>query len=625
MTDYNVRIQHQQDLEAFAICIRDAVCDSFPERFNSDRLRETPMRYNDFLHVSNRGQTHADGSIEVRQTESALQLAGTIVHELAHILVGLHHNHDAKWHDGAVALGLTEVSAAGQHYKPSHFRSDLLKAIEDAIAAFAKQNPQIVYPTDIPIPVPKDVGMPDCPDLREDCDFGHRIHIMQFQLDGVRWMLANPKNILYADDPGLGKTVGTILYVNATHPKNILVICPNNVKLVWRDHFQALCVHDDIKENLEVAHTSLWTFSPVTIMNYEAVRRWIPSIKTMHWDLVVFDEMHYLKTPNSKRSRNCYSIRADKAMGLTGTPIVNYIEEAFPLIHYLDPDNWYEFGQFASQYMSYGNKFGRNLQSFNARLRATIMLRRFKKDVLAELPKKRRQMVSFEVEDDVRALIEEEKKLWNTIQGQTSDYESVKMLNAMRNDSDTILDDVDWAKLIEEMKFTKKYAFERMAAIAHQIGLAKVPLAIEFITNALESKEKVVVFGHHRDVLSRISDHFKPHSVLLLGGSGNQAEATAMATSRFSNDPDCTVFVGGITLAAGYSLKGASTVIFIEEDWVPGMMTQAEDRCHGIGRGEADATSLMIHHLCFGDSLDTYKAKLTMRKQKSIDRATGKL
>lgn len=476
-----------------------------------------------------------------------------------------------------------------------------------------------------PIPLPSYIGMPDCPDLREDCDFGHKIHVMQFQLDGVRWMLANPKNILYADDPGLGKTVGATMYVNATHPKSILVICPNNVKLVWRDHFKFWCTHPEIIENMEVAHTSLWTFSPVTIMNYEATRKWIGSIKNMQWDLVIFDEMHYLKTPNSARSRACYSIKGDKAIGLTGTPIVNYIEEAFPLIHYLDPDNWYEFGAFALQYMSTGSRFGRNLQSFNAKLRATIMLRRFKKDVLAQLPKKRRQMVEFEVEEDVKKLIDEEKRLWNSMQGKTDDFESVKMLNAMRNDSDTIVDDIDWAKLIEEMKYTKRYAFEEMARIAHQIGLAKVPLAIEFITNALESKEKVVVFGHHRDVLTRIADHFKPNSVLLLGGSGNQAEATQMAAARFSNDDSCTVFVGGITLAAGYSLRGASTIIFIEEDWVPGMMTQAEDRSHGIGRGDADATSLMIHHLVFEDSLDTYKAKLTMRKQKSIDRATGKL
>src|SRR5258705_8555786 len=217
MTDYNVRLQSQQDLEKFASIIKDAVCSSFYERFGRARLEEASLKYDDFFHRSNRGEASDNGEIFVRQTESALQLAGTVVHELAHILVGVAHNHDDLWREAGVSLGLTYIVASGQNYKPDHFRVDLLKAIEDAIAQLYKTNPEIVYPTDIPIPVPAYIGMPDCPDQREDCDHGHKVHVMQFQLDGVRWMLANPKNILYADDPGLGKTVGMMLYINATH------------------------------------------------------------------------------------------------------------------------------------------------------------------------------------------------------------------------------------------------------------------------------------------------------------------------------------------------------------------------------------------------------------------------
>jgi SNF2 family DNA or RNA helicase len=620
MTDYNVRLTNPKDIEAFAEFIKDAACDAFNEPFNSARLRETPMRVNEFMHPSRLGQATAT-NIEVRMASNgALDFADTIIHELAHILVGPRHNHDPMWIKGMEALGLQWHEGLA---KPEHFRADLLEAVRQAIEMFAKAHPELVYPTDTPIPVPDYVGMPDCPEAStEDCSFGHKVHVMQFQLDGVRWMLANPRNLLYADEPGLGKTVGMMLYINAVHPESIAVICPNNVKLVWRDHFRFWCVHKDLLDDLEVAHTALWTFSPVTIMSYESVRKWQEPLRKMKPALVIFDEFHYCKTPSSQRSKACYSLTGDKFAGLTGTPIVNYIEEAFPLIHKLDPDTWYEYGTFASQYMSAGNRFGKNLARFNERLRSTIMLRRFKKDVLKELPKKRRAVVEFEVEPDVKALIEQEKQLWNTMAG--NDYESVKMLNAMRNDSETTMDDIDWARVIEELRFTRKFAFEEMARIAHMIALAKVPLAIEFITNSLESKEKVIVFGHHRDVLTKIADHFKPNSVLLLGGSGNQAEATAMATARFANDDSCTVFVAGITLAAGYSLKGSSTIIFVEEDWVPGRMTQAEDRSHGIGRGEA-STSLMIHHLVFEDSLDTYKAKLTIKKQKAIDRATGKV
>lgn len=625
-TNYNVRLTSDSDLEMFAEYVREAVCQAFPEDFGRVRLQEAKMKYAEFSHVEARGYAY-DDSLVVKQTENALQLAGTIVHELAHVLVGPKHMHDGLWTKAAQALGLQFVQSESQDYKPEHFSSGLLRAIEDCLKKLSDEHPEIVYSADIPIPVPPYVGMPDCPDQREDCDFGHKVHIMQFQLDGVRWMLANNKpGLLYADDPGLGKTVGFMLYVNATHPKSLLVICPNNVKLVWYEHFQFYCVHKDILENLEVAHSNLWTFSPITVMSYEAARRYKDALARMDWDLVAFDEMHYLKTPGSARSKACYGIRRwKKAIGITGTPVVNYINEAFPLIHYLDEPNWPEFGRFASRYMVQGDRFGKNLGEFNAKLRATIMLRRFKKDVMSELPQKRRQMIQFEVDDSIRELIEEEKRLWEEVTKSQTDSEMVKMLNAMKNESDTAIDDVDWAKIIEELKFTKRYAFERMAIIAHSIGLAKVPLAIEFITNALENKEKVAIFGHHRDVLSKLADHFKPNSVLLLGGTSNQAEATAMAASRFANDPDCNVFVGGISLAAGYSLKGTSTVIFVEEDWVPGIMTQAEDRCHGIGRGERDATSLMIYHLCFEDSLDTHKAKKTIRKQKAIDRATGKV
>lgn len=621
MTNYSIKITHQTDLEDFGRCIRDAVCDAFPEKFGSLRLREMPMRYSDYLHHA--GIAHASG-IEVRQVEGALDLACTIIHEMGHYLVGNHHNHDDVWRAACITLGLLNPNVASEQERPEDLRPDILRALEDAIARFAKDHPTLVYDANIDIPLPLYIGLPDCPDPTDDCTYGHKVHVKQFQLDGARWMLANPKNILYADDMGLGKTVGMMLYINATHPSSITVVCPNNVKLIWRDHFRFWCVWPDIVEQVEVAHTAIWTFSPYTIMNYEAVRRYKNVMKTQRPALLIFDEMHYLKTPDSQRSQACYALQGDKVAGLSGSPIVNYPEEIFPLIHYLDRDNWPSFSRFQTSYSGYGNRFGRNLPQLNARLRSTIMLRRLKKDVLSELPKKRRQVIQFEVDDTVRKLIEEEKRLFGSLQG-NADFETVKMLNSLKNEGDVVTDDIDWAQLIEELKYTKRYAFEEMARIAHLIGKAKVPMAVEHITNVLENREKCVVFGHHRDVLTSIADHFKPHSVLLLGGTGNQAEATAMASGRFSNDDDCTVFVGGITLAAGYSLKGSSTVVFVEEDWVPGLMSQAEDRSHGIGRGDTEAMSLLIQHLVFEDSLDTYKAKLTIRKQKAIDKATGKL
>jgi len=305
---------------------------------------------------------------------------------------------------------------------------------------------------------------------------------------------------------------------------------------------------------------------------------------------------------------------------MTRSPIVNYFYEIFQLIHYADRERWPEYGRFEYMFGSRSSeKFGRNLNKLSAMLRATLMTRRLKKDVLTELPRKRRQIIEFEVPDNVRKLIEEEKKLFNAMQGDSP--ELAQFLNSMRNESDVAEGDFDWSSIIEQMRYTRRYAFEEMSRIAHLIGVAKLPWAIEHIENALEARERVAVFGHHRDVLTAIADKFKPYSILHMGGSKDPAVVLA---EQFSNNRDLTVFVGQLSIAHSYSLRGLSTGIFVEQDWVPGVIDQAEARLHGIGRGDAEARSCLYQHLTFEDSLDTYKAKMVIKKLKSIERALNK-
>lgn len=50
----------------------------------------------------------------------------------------------------------------------------------------------------------------------------------------------------------------------------------------------------------------------------------------------------------------------------------------------------------------------------------------------------------------------------------------------------------------------------------------------------------------------------------------------------------------------GLTLTAANTVIFAELDWVPGKVTQAEDRAHRIGQ----ASCVNVVFLCVKDSID---------------------
>lgn len=601
--DYSVRLRTLADLEAYSKYIKDAIVEriSHVERFTGIRLAGTRLEYNDWLHVSRYGVAHsATDKIEIGNTASALQIAGTIIHELAHMMVGHNASHNAHWSEACKALGLlTERNI----YEPSDLTSDTLEIVRAAIARFAIDHPTLVYDVSS---IPKPAAQTE--------DY------LPFQVEGIQWMLRNEHNILLADEMGLGKTVEVMGYINVAHPIRILVVCPNNAKLIWKRHFETWCIHP---YEVELASTQLYMFSDVVIMNYEAMVKWSISVAKQDWDLVVYDEGHYIKNPSAKRSKACYATHGAKEIIVTGTPIVNYPYELFPLIHYLDRTNWPEYGRFERNYGSRGNnKFGHNLNYLNSLLRATIMLRRFKKDVLPQLPRKRRQVVEFEVTPEVHKLIEEEMALFNDLQRDANAAEA-QWLAAMKNESDVVGDDIDWAALIESLQSTKRFSFERMAEIAHKIGIAKLPYVLEHIENALESREKVIVFGHHRDVLTAIAKHFNQCSVLVLGGHADQGAITQTAADRFNNNDQCRLFVGGVTLASAYSLQQSSTVVFVEEGWVPGIYTQAEDRAHGIGRGDAEAKSMLIQHLVFEDSLDTKKAQMVIRKQRSIDKATG--
>lgn len=628
-------LQNDDDLAAFAMALRYAVIERVAarERFSAMRLRTGKFTVSNAMsHFLGRASEGSFTLNPMQMGRAPLDTAEVVIHEMAHNLAGEGNWHNDNWREAAIFLGLVDPRAThASPATPEMFDSGMLAVINDAIARFARENPRLVATPDAEIPWPDGVGTYLCerdhesfhPCYNDDGSVYHRAHILKFQLDGIREMLRRPGNILLADVMGLGKTVQAMGFINATKPKRIFIGCPNNAKLIWLRHFQEFCTEP---YDVEVAYTQLYMLSDVVIMNYEAMVRWEPMLDARNDDLVIFDEGHYLKTPSAKRSKVAYKRRAAKKIIITGTPIVNYPYELFPLAHYLDPDEFYEYSEFEASYGSKsGDKLGRNLNRLNDRLRRTIMTRREKSEVEVQFPKKRRQVVEFEVPPEVKALIDRENMLFDTLKGNTSadDFEAAKLWNTLRNESDIANDDIDFMAIIEELKLTKKFAFEEMARMAHDIGLAKLPFVIEHIEQMIDAREKVLVFAHHRDVMKKLADKFGQSALLLMGGNRDQALATKQFEERFNNDDSITVGIAQISNAAGYSIKGTSTVLFIEEDWVPGVMTQAEDRCHGLGRGEEGAKSMLIQHLVFQDSLDTKKAKLTIRKQKSIDRAVG--
>mgnify|MGYP001295953001 CR=1 FL=1 len=242
-----------------------------------------------------------------------------------------------------------------------------------------------------------------------------------------------------------------------------------------------------------------------------------------------------------------------------------------------------------------------------------LMVRRLKKEVLPELPRKRRQIIELPAEGELLQLVEEENALWKTQSELILQLEQALGLKQETEDED------DFHKMIESMKFNRQYFFNEISIIRHKLALAKVPYVVDHITDLLENKDKLVVFVHHNDVARAIFEPFADKAVLVYGPTSMEERAAHI--DRFWKDDKCELFIGSLkTSGLGLNLQIAANIVFAELDWVPGVITQAEDRCHRIGQEK----SLLVQHLVAANSMDSNMAKRIVAKQKTIQKALNR-
>lgn len=452
-----------------------------------------------------------------------------------------------------------------------------------------------------------------------------------FQYAGIDFMLSSDKpGILLGDDMGLGKTIQIIgLYNNCEKIKNVLIICPNTLKLNWLREFQKW---DCRGGRHAIADTKICPLPEhgynVVIVNYEAVSKQNAKLSSIKWDLIGVDEAHYLKNEKTVRYKSIFGsekyskIERDMIVFATGTPIPNRVMEVWPLISQCDPDRWNHNTKwkFISKYCG-GNPKGYaaddKLNELQKILRQTIMVRRLKKDVLKELPPKMRQVVELEYDEDDKIMIEalnHEKTA--RVSGEKEVFEAkVRVEIAKAEDNED-----EYKAAIANITKVAKIAFQDMAKARYEIAVAKIPYVIQYLENSLETVHKVVVFAHHKEVLNTIAKHFGAKAVVIHGDISLQDRQSAV--DRFQGDTSVQVAVISIKAGGvGITLTAASTEFFAELDWVPGNILQCEDRCVRIGQ-ESDIVN--IYQLVVRGSIDVNMAHKMIEKMHIAEQTLDK-
>jgi hypothetical protein len=153
--------------------------------------------------------------------------------------------------------------------------------------------------------------------------------------------------------------------------------------------------------------------------------------------------------------------------------------------------------------------------------------------------------------------------------------------------------------------------------VRHETALSKVPQVIEALKEDIDERQsgKILVFAHHRDVLEKLHAAF-PCSVVVHGELSLKERDRLV--QQFQNDAECGPFFGSIRATGeGLTLTAASLVGFVEEDWVPGKLSQCEDRAHRIGQKD----NVLVKHWVLKDSHDAKMVATLVRKQEVLDKA----
>lgn len=173
-----------------------------------------------------------------------------------------------------------------------------------------------------------------------------KMKLEKYQLELVDYLKETPGNIFVIMDMGMGKTIGTLSYIG--NMKSVLIVAPPTVvKNAWEQ--------DTIKLGLD-GFSNIRESGVITgrdIIDYYHLKKVFKILP--NYNLVVFDEVTYCKSPSSDIWKACNSIRANRKIGLTATPIHTNLANAFGLIKLFHKDRIKSYTSFVSYFYNQVN------------------------------------------------------------------------------------------------------------------------------------------------------------------------------------------------------------------------------------------------------------------------------
>jgi SNF2 family DNA or RNA helicase len=433
--------------------------------------------------------------------------------------------------------------------------------------------------------------------------------LRQYQCDGAAFLAERDYAMLW-DAPGIGKSSQALIAAEArlslasipspTTPV-VLIVCPALAKRHWRREITRWTGHDStildglrpeefeptryVIANYDILHGAQRKDPAGVVFNREDLPGWAPTLRDLHFPIVIFDEAHILRGRKSRRTEACRELclRTPVVWGLTGTPMPNYVRDLWSTLDLITSGLFGKYYSFARAYADghdgqYGFEDRGQSRVEELRGRLTFFaLGRNKDSVGLELPPMLREVYKIDVEVSAPTVHEGHK------------------------------------------------ALDKGAAVAsafRSTARAKRSVVIAQAVEALEARQKVIVFLYMREqcdaVAKSVKDKWDGLVIPVHGEMSPEGRDRAAQTFRETEGPCC--FVATIdSVGIAISLVGADLVLFGDLVAEPWKLLQAEKRGHRFDSKK----SLLVRYLIATGTIDEGLAESVIDKLAVLDETLG--
>ncbi|AAK81371.1 MULTISPECIES: DEAD/DEAH box helicase [Clostridium] len=391
---------------------------------------------------------------------------------------------------------------------------------------------------------------------------GFKGKLREYQIKGFKWFKTLSElgfGGILADEMGLGKTIQTIAFLLSEKSKKALIVCPTSLIYNWKE--EILRFAPELR--VLIVHGPKRTYDmdeyDIILTSYGTLRMDIHKYKNVIFDYCIIDEAQNIKNPSAKNTIVIKRIKAYTRFALTGTPIENNLTELWSIFDFLMPGYLYSREKFEEKFV-----FGEedNLESLKL-LIAPFILRRTKKEVVAELPDKIEKKFIVEMTSAQRIVYAEYIK-------------SVKAM--MKNHKDGRVQIFSYLTRLRQICLDPSLILED-----YNGGSGKLKTALEIIRG---HEGKVLLFSQFTSALYKIEECLRKEKIKFfhLDGSTKPQDRINMVNDFNSNNAIKVFLISLKAGGTGLNLTSANLVIHFDPWWNPAVENQATDRAHRIGQ-----------------------------------------